>query len=204
MITKYGIKTVVGGWHRKLSDEELIPYTLARTAIEHRQLRKLISMFMTSFHVQSRVAEFGCGYGRNLDLLREFANEVIGWERDEELATIAKDIWKADKMISVGQGVLTEFCPRALDMVLSYTVLQHIIDDEECKKVAANMQNALEFGGTAIICEEQDKSLRGSVVGRTQSEYCEMFNKCKLIHVETRKAAHGVTTGQFLIFRRIS
>lgn len=200
----YGVNTVVGGWSKPLQENEVLPYTIARTEIEHRQLRTILNSIAKTFR---NAVEFGCGYGRNLYTLNEFAVTVHGFERDEELRMLAKNIWSNKGYgIFIGQSdnlSSTHDPSNYHDLVFSYTLLQHIVDESECKNVIDEMQRVVTFGGLILICEEQDKSLHGSVKGRSTEEYAKLFDKCERENfIVDREVGLGKTSAKYLLFRR--
>jgi len=201
-MSKYGVETVVGGWDRTMTPELLIPWTTARTQVEHAQLRSIIKNHLPKLPYLA--VELGCGYGRNLFLLDEFATEIVGVERDQELAGIAADIWVSQKRcINVLNQELTMPLPHSIGLALTYTVLQHITDDFECKSVIDNLQKNCSADALLVICEEIDATLNASEVkGRSLTKYESMFDQCKLISFYDRQLIGGKTTAKIMVFKR--
>src|SRR5574337_785639 len=86
MTQPYGIRKVVGAINA--DGDAYWPAAMRRTYFEQRELGKVIAAIQDGKFTKYGV-EFGCGYGRMLPVLHEFAEKVIGIERDQELARIA-------------------------------------------------------------------------------------------------------------------
>src|SRR5574337_2209768 len=86
---RYGIRKVVGSINAE--GDAYWPAVIRRTYFEQRTLSNFIRAQLGGNSVKSGV-EFGCGYGRMLPVLSEFADEVMGIERDAELAAIASSL----------------------------------------------------------------------------------------------------------------
>lgn len=202
-MSDYGVKTVVGGWNRGMTDELLIPWTLARTQIEHAHLGYIFNIHLDIVEPNNFAVEFGCGYGRNLHFLNKHYPNIIGIERDAKLSAIASDIWRVVPTIHVVNQQLFDPPGPKFSVALTYTVLQHIVDDVECKSVVDNIQNTSIEGAIFFICEETDTHIRADEVkGRSVQQYESMFDQCFLIEVYDRQTLGGHTTAKIMVFRR--
>lgn len=205
---KYSADRVVGGFspNQLESSENLIPLTLRRTYLEHRQIRAILRK--VSRDVWFRAAEFGCGYGRNLALLKEFFSVVHGYERDEGLALMAS--WLNPECIVYNEvptrGPIDE--PDFLfDLVMTFTFLQHL-SDSELVWAGREIHRTLKLGGYALIVEETDTKLNDlgeyPVRGRSPERYASMLG-LKLIESEERKLEPGNENrvgGHYLLMRK--
>lgn len=198
---KYGITKVVGGWSRQLNAEELIPYTLARTAREHKVLRKLLADPRENKFREA--IEIGCGYGRNLHFLKEISHNVAGLERDKELAFLAANINLDCSISSPPEMFPTKFKSSVFDLVLTFTFLQHLSDDE-ARTAANEILRIACKGATIVIVEETDqgRNYGPDCIHRDLSSYRDLFRDCKLVHTEPRIVENGLESGTYMVFRR--
>lgn len=149
---RYGINNVVGGFGRPMQAEEAIPYAIARTLIEHKQIREILYPYGRF----KRAVELGCGYGRNLPVLLEHADRVVGVERDDQLSAVARDL---NPHAVVQCAPIDDYeevlVPSAYDLVLTFTFLQHL-DNTDLKKAIATIGRVTVKGAVVILCEETD------------------------------------------------
>lgn len=175
---RYTVEKVVGGFGS--SKIHPLPLTLARTYVEHKQLREFIGLDKkVGFAI-----EFGCGYGRMLPILSEIALSVCGIERDVELSDIATDL--SQSVIYNGKPWLTSFASESRDLALTFTFLQHL-SEQECVLVVEEIQRLLKPGGVAIAVEETGDVFDDTTTGRTVGRYNELFHQCELVQFEPRK-----------------
>lgn len=195
----YGVKTVVGGFSRELTDQEYIPMILARTYEEHRMLRRVLGpLSHQNFH---KAAEFGCGYGRMTPVLKEFAPSVVAFERDQELLFLA----------SMANPGIEFVCPQTLehvpandqlfDLILTYTVIQHM-RDEECRNVLQEISRVMKLNGVLVLCEQTDPNEQDATThGRAIVEYSSMLPEFKGLGVHER-LTEGNPAGHYMVFRK--
>jgi SAM-dependent methyltransferase len=101
-----------------------------------------------------RALEVGCGYGRLIMVLSEFASEVIGVEREPHLVATARslfpdiDVRQQDSILripSVADG--------SLDFAMTFTVLQHMVDDD-VRVVLDELKRVIRPGGWVLLGEK--------------------------------------------------
>ena len=112
-----------------------------RNYLERQTIRSILSDLKTD--KISSACEVGCGYGRIIMVLKEFADNVVGFEREPHLLRIAQSLLpdivfhncrSLDQISQAGKG--------PFDLVMTSTVLQHLTDDfcgkviEELKKIS--------------------------------------------------------------------
>lgn len=200
----FGIKNVVGGFDSSVTEEKLIPYTLARTFLEHRQLRRVINTFCKE---QVIAVEFGCGYGRNLELLFEDFIYVFGLERDLELKKLANKLSPVS-LVYQSDLMSSEIKEHSADLVLSYTVLQHV-PDRDLEKVCSEMLRVVRPEGKLILVESshmEDAHEEGGMHGhgcfpRTPARYAELLGD--IVHLEPRIYTIGgaAESGTLIVLR---
>jgi SAM-dependent methyltransferase len=198
----YPISKVVGGFGRDVTPEEAIPYTLARTFIEHKKFKSLASEYH-GHHFNSAL-EVGCGYGRMIPIVAERSIIFTGYERDPKLAAIASSLY-ANTSIHIGPTLSSVFLPeKTFDFIYTFTVLQHM-DGEVMMDTVDEIKRLLHKGGTIILVEETDKVQAKDLWGRSISMYQLMMEpEFKLVHSEPRYLEPGnpyKTGGHYMVFR---
>lgn len=118
------------------------PVDNVRNYLERQTIRSIMNEITSKRKILS-ACEVGCGYGRLIMVLKEFANRVVGFEREPYLVDIAKmllpdmEFCQCDSLDQISQMSKGPF-----DFVMACTVLQHLPDEfcrsviEEIKKVA--------------------------------------------------------------------
>src|SRR5690349_12702517 len=100
------------------------PRAMLRAYLEQRDVRTLLAA-----RHRSRVAaacDVGCGFGRLTSLLGEFADTVVGFEREPGLVAIARHLLPAIDIRAVERLSQLPAEDRAFDIGLVFTVLQHV------------------------------------------------------------------------------
>jgi len=204
---KYGIAKVVGGFGRSLSPEEAIPYTLARTHIEHETIRRILSNRF-SLHRRKKALEVGCGYGRNLPVLKEVFTQTFGLERDEELATIAANLHQDESATVVRMPKpLTRwpFDHGLFDFVMTFTVLQHL-QAFEFEFFISEINRVTGPNATLLIVEETDETIVDPhTTGRSIETYKLLFSEFEFINSLPRKVEKTFPkedSGAYMLFQK--
>lgn len=194
----YGVENVVGGMNR--SGPSYWPTVLARTYIEHQRLRQFIHDIKTPRDHWRHGAEFGCGYGRMAPVLTEFCTTVVAYERDQELASIAQQA--IGEMVHVNRVESLERVHAVpdggFDLILTYTVLQHMPDDE-CSRVMAEIKRTLAPNGLLVCVEDTHGERGGNVWPRVPERYAEMLGM-KLILQAPRIIEDNRNVGTMMAF----
>lgn len=213
MIQPYGIRKVVGSinaegdayWPaamRRTYFEQQTLWKFIRSAFERHILLYLIHYAYPGDLIKSAV-EFGCGYGRMLPVLSEFSNfGVVGIERDQELARIALSL-QPDYLIHCVNSfadVQSKIADKSAQLILTYTVLQHLTD-EECKQTIAQMKRILDPEGFIVICEDTGNVSGPDYYQRTMDQYQDLFIGMKMFCQAPRQFEDGRMVGQHMAFR---
>lgn len=129
------------------------PLGNAVTYLDHCCIREALREVSEARKVW-RALEVGCGYGRVLMVLSEFADEVIGIEREPELAELAQQLLP-DVRILQQPSILTlpAVADGSCDFVMTFTVLQHMVDDD-VRAVLAEIKRVTAPGGFALLVEK--------------------------------------------------
>lgn len=135
-------------WTRDAVSDADGPAAAVRNYLEHETIRRILREITGGAKLR-RACELGCGYGRVIMVLQEFAEVTKGFEREEELVRIAR---------SLQPGVTFECVPALTkvpiddqyDLAMICTVLQHLTDDE-ARRVCEVMRGLAPRGHVLII-----------------------------------------------------
>jgi len=167
----------------------------ARTYIEHRDLRRVILQALGHVPVRTRAAEFGSGFGRITPVLTEYALSVTGFEREAAFITESKSLFPDISFDHVESLSRVPAPDASFDLVLTFTVLQHLTD-ESLRLVVAEIIRVLRPSGVLILCEETDVSQRtGDVfdpngictIGRSVDTYAKLLQPLTLSATHPRR-----------------
>jgi len=170
-----------------------VPAFALRTYLEQAGVRRFLARAAGGRRLRA-AAEVGCGYGRLLPVLAEFADRVAGFERQPEFAAEAARLHPAAEISRVTSLANLPAPDAAYDVVLTFTVLQHLVDPLAAK-VAREIRRLRAPGGHVLICEETDPShvhgdLSGEAemctVGRTSGTYARLFAPLRLLESAPR------------------
>jgi SAM-dependent methyltransferase len=97
--------------------------------------------------------DLGCGFGgRTVQFQRILGGHMIGLEIDPRMAApalrFARSMGAAEVSFVVGAGEALPFKDNSLDAILSYDVLEHVLDPEACLR---ECQRALKPGGLLLL-----------------------------------------------------
>lgn len=106
-----------------------------------------------------RVLDIGCGVGTWCVRLSKLGCRVVGADISPEMIRMAAKDPHVEYHVGAVQDL--EFLPETFDLVVSITVLQHIIDEEDFLCALANLRRLLKVGGHAAVLEYSPTSLRG-------------------------------------------
>lgn len=195
----YGVRKVVGSITAE--GDAYWAAAMRRTYFEQRDLRSFLTeaLALSACPRPLTAVEFGCGYGRMLPVVGEFAINVIGVERDPELAGIAASGHPWYRICPV--KVLSEvpLADASAELIVTYTVLQHLTD-EECKQTVSEMKRILDPTGIIVICEDTGDFSGPDYFQRTVSKYQDLFGM-RLLKTLPRRFEDGRIVGQHIAFR---
>ena len=164
------------------------PAFALRTYLEQAGVRRFLSAAAAGRGL-SAAAEIGCGYGRLLPVLGEFAARVAGFERQPEFAAEASRLHPGAEISRVSTLENLPARDGSFDVVLTFTVLQHLVDPV-AERVAAEIRRILAPEGHVLICEETDPGHLGGdtadpcgmcTVGRSAGTYARLFSPLRLL-----------------------
>lgn len=166
----------------------------ARTYLEHRDLRLVLAEALGGLSA-GRAAEFGAGFGRVTPVLTEFASSVTGFEREAEFVAESQSLFPHIGFEHVASLVRVPAPDASFDLVLTFTVLQHLVDSV-LDLVAAEILRVLRPSGVLVLCEETDVSHRAGdvldpngmcTIGRSVATYAGLFRPLALTATRPRR-----------------
>lgn len=183
------------------------PAFAARTWREHNALREFFfneieSLFYLNSPDALSACEVGCGYARMTPVLREFATEVVGFEREPHFRDIARALHPEIKFPETNDIWNLNAIDFEFDLTMTWTFLQHV---HEChiKQVAKEISRITKEW--LLICEEttHPKMVTNDLgqhicTGRLPGEYQELFPDFFLI----RTIKRPIDDGELMLFGR--
>jgi SAM-dependent methyltransferase len=161
----------------------------ARTYVEQRDLRRFFTQAARAVPLQT-AADVGCGYGRLSPVLAEVCREVVGFEREPEFVRQAQELWPSIEFRQTASLARLPARTGSFDFVLTFTVLQHLIDTE-VGRVAEDLKRVLRRPGFLLLCEETDQGLSDPAVsrtiGRSVERYQELLAPLELVETAPRR-----------------
>jgi SAM-dependent methyltransferase len=183
----------------------------ARTYREHADTRALLNTATDGRRVAA-ACEIGAGYGRMTCVLTEFADRVVGVERERHFAAEAAQLYPAISFVHVPSLHSFPLQSASVDLVLTFTVLQHLIEPIAAA-AAREIVRVLRPGGHALICEETDPQHRDGAVddpngictiGRVVPAYQQLFDPLRLVTTQPRRIEPTYArrdVGTYMLFR---
>ena len=114
---------------------------------DRQTLRKIVA----PLDIRS-ACEIGCGYGRLTMVLKEFANSVVGFERDIGLCGMPGSYFPDIKFTKVTS---IDNLTGNFDLTMTHTLLQHLTDDF-CRKV---LEEAKRISNRYILLNEKTEPI---------------------------------------------
>ncbi|MFZ5447608.1 MAG: class I SAM-dependent methyltransferase [Thermodesulfobacteriota bacterium] len=124
------------------------PTANVRNYLEHQTIRQIVGELAQGRKLR-RACEIGCGYGRIIMVLKEFADYVKGFEREEHLVETARSLLpdlefqRVDSLTAIPEE-------EPYDLVMICAVLQHLTD-AEAQQVCKVMQTLAPNGHILVI-----------------------------------------------------
>ena len=169
------------------------PAFALRTYLEQADIRRYLSRVAAGGRL-ARTAEVGCGYGRLLPVLSEFAERVTGFERQPEFAAAAARLHPRCEIVRVGSLAQIPAPDGAFDFLMTFTVLQHLTD-RVATLATAELRRLCAPSGHVLICEETDGThWEGDIdddhgictIGRPVDRYAALLAPLRLVETAPR------------------
>jgi SAM-dependent methyltransferase len=197
-------------WSISDVSNSILPDADVRNYHDHDNIRSILKKIPLTEAFDS-ACEVGCGYGRVISVLKEFANNVVGFERESGLVEIANSLLHEINVVQVEDlDEISNF--GTFDLIMTCTVLQHLTDDYS-KKLIDTMKSCLRENGYILIIESTDDKL--GIVGnankgaqflsrpRSVDTYVEWMKPLELFAITKRKleASYHSDAGSCMLFR---
>jgi SAM-dependent methyltransferase len=185
------------------------PRAMLRAYLEQRDVRGLLGA-----RHRSRVGaacDIGCGFGRMTSLLAEFADVVVGFEREPALVATARQLLPAIDIRAIDRLASLPATDRSFDIGLVFTVLQHV-PEPAVRDVVAEIVRLMKPDGTLLLCEETDVTLEagdrahgelGYTCGRAPEVYGQWLAPWRLVAAKPRVIEPGYPrpdVGTYMLF----
>jgi SAM-dependent methyltransferase len=185
------------------------PRAMLRAYLEQRDVRGLLAA-----RHRARVpaaCDIGCGFGRLTPLLGEFADTVVGFEREPGLVATARALMPGIEVRAIDRLSSLPAPDRSFDIGLVFTVLQHV-PEPAVRDVIAEIVRILKPDGTLLLCEETDVTLEagdrahgelGYTCGRAPEIYSRWLSPWRFVAAKPRVIEPGYPrpdVGSYLLF----
>lgn len=136
------------------------------------------------------------------------ARQATGIDHDSNSIELARTEYSQEEFTWLNLGVEEtnrEFGSNSFDVVLSWTVLQHLAPPL-VERASDAIQDVLSPEGYLIAAEETTEDSADHVWGRSKEEYAELFDNLELVFDEKRhlEPTYGNYSagGEILVFRK--
>jgi SAM-dependent methyltransferase len=141
------------------------PRAMLRAYLEQRDVRELCASVIARARVPS-ACDVGCGFGRLTPVLTEFAEQVVGFEREPDLLRIAQSLQPSIDFRPIDALSQLPTGDQSFAFGLVFTVLQHV-PEPEVRTVIDELRRIVTPSGHLLLCEETDGALEAG--DRTQA-----------------------------------
>lgn len=145
------------------------PAALLRNYLEQRDVRRYVAD-VASYAPLARAYDIGCGFGRLTPVLSEFAEDVVGFEREASLLATARALLPDLHFVQVESLESLPVADASAGFVMTFTVLQHM-PDERAEAVLAEIARVRAPRGWVLLVEETDPGLEAGDAGQADLGY---------------------------------
>ena len=186
------------------------PRAMLRTYLEQRDVRELCASIGLPLPLAS-ACDIGCGFGRLTPVLTEFAEHVVGFERETELLNVARSLQPSIDFHTIESLRRLPADPASFNLGLVFTVLQHV-PEPEVAAVIDELRRTVRPDGHLLLCEETDATLEagdrsaahlGYTCGRPVATYETWLAPWKLVATRRRSIEPGyprADVGTYMLF----
>jgi SAM-dependent methyltransferase len=186
------------------------PRAMLRAYLEQRDVRELYGNLGID-RVPTAACDVGCGFGRLTPVLTEFAERVVGFEREPALLSIARALQPTVQFCDIDDLQHLPAERSSFDLALVFTVLQHI-PEPEVRGVVDELRRIMKPSGHLLLCEETDATLEagdraaahlGYTCGRPVPTYEAWLAPWKLVATKRRTIEPGyprADVGTYMLF----
>ena len=133
------------------------PRAMLRAYLEQRDVREFCASVILTARIPA-ACDVGCGFGRLTPVLTEFAERVVGFEREQGLLTIAQSLQPSIEFRPIDTLTRLHADDNAFAFGLVFTVLQHV-PEPEVQSVIDELRRVVAPNGHLLLCEETDPAL---------------------------------------------
>lgn len=131
----------------------------------------------------NRVLDVGCNFGKWCRKIKALGAEVIGIDISEKVINIAKS-YKNNITYHAVKAEDMNFHKNSFDVIISITVLQHILDNKKFEKAVKKISDSVKKEGLVFIIDSApvDKK-KSKIIYKTERKlkpYIEIFKKNNL------------------------
>ena len=198
-------------WTVDAVSDAIGPADNVRNYLERNTIRSIISEIQKEGSIAS-ACEVGCGYGRLIMVLKEYAGRVVGFEREAHLLDAAKallpdiEFCKCDSLDKIDKMAKGRF-----DFAMTWTVLQHLTD-EECQSVISSMKSLVPTGHILIsekteqISVTQNTTDGDKFLSRARSvemyeEWMKPYTLVRTLDSKVENTYHNKSPGTCMVFK---
>ena len=173
-----------------------------------KELSKILDHYnFFNYGETKEILDIGCGTGDFLAFFSKYNVNLTGIDLSPAVIEFAKERFKNQKNVHILAKDIKDFYPEhKFDLILSITVMQHIIEDSLQMEILQNLRNYLKPGGILILLEsilrkkkEKYDNSHYYLNYKTIDEWIELFIKCGYkIHHKTTYPHYGIKFLQFL------
>jgi SAM-dependent methyltransferase len=186
------------------------PRAMLRAYLEQRDVREFCANAGSARHLTA-ACDVGCGFGRLTPVLTEFAERVVGFEREAALLSIASALQPTVQFCEIDQLQRLPADRSSFDLALVFTVLQHV-PEPEVRDVIDELRRIVKPSGHVLLCEETDAALEagdrsaahlGYTCGRPVATYQEWLAPWRLVASKRRTIEPGYPrpdVGTYMLF----
>jgi SAM-dependent methyltransferase len=169
------------------------PRAMLRAYLEQRDVREVCASIAVAGQVPA-ACDVGCGFGRLTPVLTEFADRVVGFERETALLSIARSLQPTIDFRAIDNLHRLPADSASFDLGLVFTVLQHV-PEPEVRAVIDELRRIVRATGYLLLCEETDAALEagdrsaahlGYTCGRSVTTYEAWLTPWKLVATKRR------------------
>jgi len=133
------------------------PRAMLRAYLEQRDVRELVAGVARVAPIAA-ACDVGCGFGRLTPVLAEFAERVVGFERETDLLHVARSLQPSIDFRQIEALSKLPADDASFTFGLVFTVLQHV-PEPEVQTVIAELRRIVAPDGHLLLCEETDAAL---------------------------------------------
>lgn len=167
------------------------PTANVRNYLDQQTIRTVLGQ-LTQGKKLGRACEVGSGYGRVILVLKEFADKVVGYEREQDLVDIAArlnpeiEFRRTENLAAISDS--------GYDLAMTCTVLQHLTDEMASR--VCEVLRSLAAGGHVLIIEKtaafritENTTAGDGFISRNRSveQYSEFMKPFRLVRTWERK-----------------